>query len=70
MCLAFPGKVINIEGRKATVEYPGETRQALIGVKDVKVEDMVLVQMGVIIQVISASQAGKSVKAWKSLYLE
>ncbi len=67
MCLAFPGKVINIEGRKATIEYPGETRQALIGVENVKIGCMVLVQMGVIIQVISALEANKSTKAWKSL---
>ena len=67
MCLAFPGKVITIEGRKATVEYPGEIRQALVGVEDVKVGNMVLVQMGIIIQVISVSQAGKSIKAWRSI---
>lgn len=67
MCLAFPGKVINIEGRKATVEYSGETRQTLIGVENVKIGCMVLVQMGVIIQVISALEANKSTKAWKSL---
>lgn len=67
MCLAFPGKVINIEGRKAAVEYPGEVREALVGVEDLKVGNMVLVQMGIIIQVISAGQADKSVKAWKSL---
>ncbi len=67
MCLAFPGKVINIEGRKATVEYSAEIRQAMIGVEDVSIGDMVLVQMGIIIQVISSKQANKSVKAWKSL---
>lgn len=67
MCLAFPGKVINIEGRKATVEYPGDVRQALVGIEHVKVGNMVLVQMGIIVQVISVSQASKSVKAWKSV---
>ena len=67
MCLAFPGRVINIEGLKAIVEYPGEVKQALIGVEDVKVGNMVLVQMGIIIQVISASQADKSAKAWKEI---
>ncbi|HLC93607.1 MAG TPA: HypC/HybG/HupF family hydrogenase formation chaperone [Patescibacteria group bacterium] len=64
MCLAFPGKVIKIEGRKASVEYPGETREALIGEENVKVGDMVLVQMGIIIQIITKSQADKAEKAW------
>lgn len=67
MCLAFPGKVINIKGRKATVEYPGEIRQVLVGTENVKVGSMVLVQMGIIIQVISFAQATKSLKAWKSV---
>jgi len=64
MCLAFPGKVIKIEGRKASVEYPDETREALIGEENVKVGDMVLVQMGIIIQIITKSQADKAEKAW------
>ena len=65
MCLAFPGKVIKIEGRKAYVEYPGETREVLISEENVKVGDMVLVQMGIIIQTITKSQADKAEKAWK-----
>ena len=64
MCLAFPGKVIKIEGRKAYVEYPGETREVLISEENVKVGDMVLVQMGIIIQIITKSQADKAEKAW------
>lgn len=66
MCLAFPGKVITIEGRKATVQYPSETRQVLVGEEGVKVGDSVLVQMGIIIQVISKVQKQKAEKAWKS----
>ena len=50
MCLAIPGKVIKITGRRATVEYPGETRKAMIGEDGIQVGDRVLVQMGIIIQ--------------------
>ena len=57
MCIAFPGKVIKIEGLKATVEYPGEVRTAIIGEENVKVGDKVLVQMGIIIQVYENKKA-------------
>ncbi|PIR43449.1 hypothetical protein COV24_02820 [candidate division WWE3 bacterium CG10_big_fil_rev_8_21_14_0_10_32_10] len=64
MCLAFPGKVIKIEGRLATVKYPEEERQAMIGEKNVKVGDTVLVQMGIIIQIITKKQAKDKQDAW------
>ena len=64
MCLAFPGKVIKIEGRKATVQYPMETREVMIGEEGVKVGDKVLVQMGIIVQIITSNQMKKSQKAW------
>jgi hydrogenase assembly chaperone HypC/HupF len=66
MCLAFPGKVTKIEGHKATVSYPGESRFALLGDDPVKIGDYVLVQMGIIIQKLSPSEAKKSLAAWKN----
>ncbi|MFH1955393.1 MAG: HypC/HybG/HupF family hydrogenase formation chaperone [Patescibacteria group bacterium] len=53
MCIAFPGKIIKIEGLKAQVKYPNEVRTAIIGEENVKVGDKVLVQMGIIIQVLA-----------------
>ncbi len=64
MCLAFPGKVIKIEGRKATVQYPHESREVMIGEDGVKLGDNVLVQMGIIVQIISDSERKRSQKAW------
>lgn len=55
MCLAIPGKVKKIEGRKAVVAYSDQERDALIGEENIKVGDKVLVQMGIIIQIIKAS---------------
>lgn len=43
---------MKIEGRKATIKYPEETRTALIGEENVNIGDNVLVQMGIIIQII------------------
>jgi hydrogenase expression/formation protein HypC len=65
MCLAIPGKIIKIEKGKATVEYPGQTRLALLGDEKVKVGDYVMVQMGIVIKKLSSKEASFAQKAWK-----
>jgi len=66
MCIAAPGKVVKIEGQKALVEYPGEIiRQAMIANEKVKLGSYVLVQMGIIIDILSKSQSLLAQKAWQ-----
>jgi hydrogenase expression/formation protein HypC len=67
MCLAIPGKIIKINGKKAVVKYPKETRDVIIAGIPVKVGDFVLVQMGIIIKTLSVKEASTSQKAWKNL---
>ncbi|MCR4756345.1 MAG: HypC/HybG/HupF family hydrogenase formation chaperone [Butyrivibrio sp.] len=50
MCVAIPGKVIKIDGTKATVDFSGNIVTAEAGLVDVKVGDKVLVHAGCIIQ--------------------
>ncbi|SFP46991.1 hydrogenase expression/formation protein HypC [Butyrivibrio proteoclasticus] len=50
MCVAIPGKVIKIDGTKATVDFSGNTVIAEAGLVNVKVGDRVLVHAGCIIQ--------------------
>ena len=64
MCLAIPGKVIKIEGRKATVEYPQEKKQALVGEENILEGDYVMVQMGIIVKKINKKQAEFALEAW------
>jgi len=68
MCLAIPGKIIKIDGREVSIEYPGANRRAFLG-DDVKASlgDFVMVQMGVIVKKISAKEAGVSLKAWQHI---
>lgn len=67
MCIAAPGKVIKIEGKKALIEYPGKViNQALIGDSKVKIGSRVLVQMGIIIEILNKSQSSLASQAWKS----
>ncbi|MFA5776561.1 MAG: HypC/HybG/HupF family hydrogenase formation chaperone [Patescibacteria group bacterium] len=65
MCLAIPGKIIKIDGMEALIEYPGQTRKAFLG-GDVKakINDFVMVQMGVVVKKISAKEAKTALKAW------
>ncbi|PIP53284.1 hydrogenase [Candidatus Beckwithbacteria bacterium CG23_combo_of_CG06-09_8_20_14_all_34_8] len=65
MCLAIPGKVIQINGRKATVKYPTVTNDALISDTDIRVGDWVMVQMGIIISKLSKTDALKALQNWQ-----
>ena len=50
MCVAIPGKVIKLDGTKATVDFSGNIVNAEAGLVNVKVGDKVLVHAGCIIQ--------------------
>ncbi|MFC1722423.1 HypC/HybG/HupF family hydrogenase formation chaperone [Patescibacteria group bacterium] len=64
MCLAIPGKVKSIEGKKAIVKYPEEERQALVGEDNINAGDYVMVQMGIIVKKIDKEQAEFALEAW------
>ena len=57
MCVAAPGRVIEIKDNIATVDYNGNITKANAGVVNVTVGDYVLVHAGLIIQKISKSEA-------------
>ena len=53
MCVALPGKVIEIKERDAVVDFNGNQVAARAGLVDVKVGDYVLVHAGCVIQKVS-----------------
>lgn len=53
MCVALPGKVIEIKERDAVVDFNGNQVTARAGLVDIKVGDFVLVHAGCIIQKVS-----------------
>lgn len=53
MCVALPGKVIEIKDRDAVVDFNGNQVTARAGLVDVKVGDYVLVHAGCVIQKVS-----------------
>ena len=50
MCVALPGKVIELKNRDAVVDFNGNQVTARAGLVDVKVGDYVLVHAGCVIQ--------------------
>lgn len=57
MCVAAPGKVIEINGDTAVIDYNSNKVNASKGIVDVKAGDYVLVHAGLIIQVLSEDEA-------------
>ena len=51
MCLAVPGKVIEIQGDKAKIDYGGVIRDANISLVPAKVGDYVVVHAGFAIEI-------------------
>ena len=59
MCVALPGKVIKMDGTKATVDFSGNQVLAEAGLVNVKVGDKVLVHAGCIIQTMDEDTANE-----------
>lgn len=57
MCVALPGKVLKMNGRKATVEFSGNSVEADAGLVKVRPGDNVLVHAGCILQVLSQNES-------------
>ena len=59
MCVAYPGEVKSIEGRKAKVDFSGNVVDVNIGIVDVNVGDYVLVHAGMAIEAMTKDKADK-----------
>lgn len=67
MCVAAPGKIIEINGSDATIEYSSNITHANIGIVDTKVGDWVLVHAGLVIQVLAEDEAKYMTDLFKNL---
>lgn len=57
MCVALPGKVVEIREKDAVVDFSGNQVTARMGLVDIKVGDYVLVHAGCILQKVSTEEA-------------
>lgn len=70
MCYAIPGRVIELNGKFAVVDYFGEHRNVFNEFEGLKVGDYVYAQGGIIVQKISEDDALIILKEWKQLFFE
>lgn len=67
MCVAAPGKIIEIHEQDATIQYASNITHANIGIVDAKVGDWVLVHAGLVIQVLPEDEANYMINLFKDL---
>lgn len=67
MCVAAPGKIIEIDGNTAKIDYSSNITTVNKGIVDCKVDDWVLVHAGLIIQVLPENEAEYMVELFNEL---
>ncbi len=68
MCLAFPGKVIELDGNRAIVDFGGVRQEVDVSLlEDVEVGDWVLVHTGFAIQKMTEEEAKASLEVWEEV---
>lgn len=67
MCLAVPGKVIEIKDTVGIVDFNGVKREVRLDLVDVKVGDYVIVHTGFAIEKMDEKEALESLEIWKEL---
>jgi len=69
MCLAFPGRVLSIDGDFAKVDFgEGTAREGInVSLVEVKPGQYVLVHAGYAIQVMDENEAQKTLSYWREI---
>jgi hydrogenase expression/formation protein HypC len=68
MCLAVPGRVLEIEGTHAKVDFGHDTvREVDISLVDVGVDQYILVHTGYAIQILDEKEAEASLDLWRDI---
>lgn len=67
MCVALPGKVVEVMETEAIVDFTGNRVKAQSGLVDVKVGDYCLVHAGCILQVLNKQEAENMIDLFKEI---
>lgn len=67
MCYAIPGRIIEIKGDIAFVDYSDERREARLLDETFKVGDYVYVGNKIVLDKVPEKEALKAIKAWASI---
>ncbi|MGN0345635.1 MAG: HypC/HybG/HupF family hydrogenase formation chaperone [Lachnospiraceae bacterium] len=67
MCVALPGKVIEVYEKEALVDFNGNRVRAIAGLVPVTVGDYVLVHAGCILQRLSTGEAQDMIRLFEEI---
>jgi hydrogenase expression/formation protein HypC len=68
MCLAIPGKIIELDGSNALVDFDGVKRKVVVGLlANVEVGTYVIVHAGYAIETVDEKAAAESISTWNEL---
>ncbi len=67
MCLAFPGKIISINQKKAQVVFNGDTREIDLSLIEAEVGDYIISNAGFAIKKVPEKEAIESIKLLKQI---
>lgn len=67
MCVAAPGKIIEINGDTAVIDYNGNKVNANIGIIDANIGDYALVHAGLVIQILPDDEAENMLELFEEL---
>jgi hydrogenase expression/formation protein HypC len=62
MCLAIPGKILELKGKEAVVDFGGVSRTVRIDMVEAKVGEYVIVHAGYAIEVMSEDEAKETLR--------
>jgi len=68
MCYTIPGKVVDISGKTATVDYFGEKRKAINEIADLKIGDYIYAQGGFLINIVPEKEALQVLDDWRDIF--
>ena len=70
MCYAIPGKIKELKGNVAVLDYFGELRKAHYEMTDLRVGEYVYAQGGYVINKVPLRDAEEILSAWKTMFFE
>ncbi|MFW9785687.1 MAG: HypC/HybG/HupF family hydrogenase formation chaperone [Candidatus Heimdallarchaeota archaeon] len=68
MCLAIPGKILEIEGNSALIDFDGLTQKVIVAlIQNPEVGKYVIVHAGYAIEMMNEKDALEAIEQWKEL---
>ena len=68
MCLAIPGKIVEIDGNSALIDFDGLTQKVIIAlIQNPEVGKYVIVHAGYAIEMMNEKDALEAIEQWKEL---